>query len=58
MAQRTAAKRIVLTVLNWLIGNCDLLGLPCQNWMWVFAVGLLFYIAALVIAGRWHAGSH
>jgi hypothetical protein len=39
-------------MMDWLIGNCDVLGLPCQNWMWVFGTGLLLYIAVLVIAGR------
>ena len=39
-------------MMDWLIGNCDLLGLPCQNWMWVFGAGLLIYIAVLVVAGR------
>lgn len=58
MPHRTAVTRIVHTVLDWLIGNCDVFGLPCQNWMWVFALGLLLYIAALVITRHWHASSH
>jgi hypothetical protein len=45
-------------MLNWLIGNCDLFGLPCQNWMWVFGGGLLIYIAVLVIAGRRQTNGH
>ena len=43
-------------MMDWLIGNCDVLGLPCQNWMWVFGVGLLIYIAVLVVAGRRRGG--
>jgi hypothetical protein len=45
-------------MLNWLIGNCDLFRLPCQNWMWVFGGGLLIYIAVLVIAGRRQTNGH
>jgi hypothetical protein len=36
-------------MLNWLTGNCELFGLPGQNWMLVVAGGLLLYIAVLVI---------
>ncbi|MGH6682600.1 MAG: hypothetical protein ACRECA_01520 [Pseudolabrys sp.] len=43
-------------MLNWLIGNCDVFGLPCQNWMWVFGAGLLIYIAVLVVAGHRQTG--
>ncbi|HZL38686.1 MAG TPA: hypothetical protein VFC45_00190 [Pseudolabrys sp.] len=43
-------------MMDWLIGNCDLIGLPCQNWMWVFGAGLLIYIAVLVVAGRRRTG--
>jgi hypothetical protein len=39
-------------MMDWLIGNCDVLGLPCQNWMWVFGAAMVIYIAALVVAGR------
>ncbi len=37
-------------MLNWLTANCDLLGLPAQNWMLVVGGGLLLYIAALAIS--------
>jgi hypothetical protein len=43
-------------MMDWLIGNCEVYGPPCQNWMWVFGVGLLIYIAVLVIAGRRSGG--
>ena len=36
-------------MLNWLTENCELFGLPGQNWMLVVAGGLLLYIAVLVI---------
>jgi hypothetical protein len=36
-------------MLNWLTGNCELFGLPGQNWMLVVAGGLLLYIAVVVI---------
>ena len=39
-------------MLNWLTDNCDLLGFNGQNWMLVFAGGLLAYIAVLVIGHR------
>ena len=35
-------------MLNWLTANCELFGLPGQNWMLVVGGGLLLYIAALV----------
>jgi hypothetical protein len=37
-------------MLNWLTANCDLFGLPAQNWMLVVGGGLLLYIAALAIS--------
>jgi hypothetical protein len=40
------------SVLNWLSANSVVLGVPAQNWMLVFGVGLLIYIAAVVIADR------
>jgi hypothetical protein len=36
-------------MMNWLVGNCDLFGLPCQNWMLVTGGGLLLYLAVLAI---------
>jgi len=39
-------------MMDWLVGNCDLYGPPCQNWMWIFGVVLILYIAVLVIGGR------
>ena len=45
-------------MLDWLIGNCDVFGLPCQNWMWVFGAGLLIYIAVLIVAGRRKTNGH
>jgi hypothetical protein len=39
-------------MLNWLVGNCDLFGVACQNWMWLTAGALLLYVAMLVIAKR------
>ena len=43
-------------MLNWLTGNCDLFGLPGQNWMLIVGGGLLLYIAALAISRGRHAG--
>ena len=40
------------SVLNWLSANSVVFGIPAQNWMLVFGVGLLIYIAAVVIADR------
>ena len=39
-------------MLNWLTANCELFGLPGQNWMLVVGGGLLLYIAALAISRR------
>ena len=38
--------------MNWLTGNCELFGLPGQNWMLVIGGGLLLYIGMLMIARR------
>jgi hypothetical protein len=43
-------------VLQWLISDCRLFGLPAQNWMWVFPSGLLLYLAVLTIIRRRRAG--
>jgi hypothetical protein len=44
-------------MLNWLASNCELFGLPGQNWMLVIGGGgLLLYVAALVISNRRQAG--
>ncbi len=41
-------------MLDWMIGNCDLFGLPCQHWMLVFGAGLALYLAvALIAQARW-----
>ena len=39
-------------VLDWLISDCRLFGLPAQNWMWVFPSALLLYIAVLTFIRR------
>jgi hypothetical protein len=39
-------------MLNWLVGNCDLFGLPGQNWMLLVGGGLLIYGATLALV-RW-----
>ncbi len=44
-------------VLQWLIKDCHLFGLPAQNWMWVFPSGLLLYIAVLILMGRRQTGA-
>jgi hypothetical protein len=44
-----AMQDVITAMLNWLTGNCDLLGFNGQNWMLVLAGGLLAYIAVLVI---------
>ena len=40
------------TVLNWLVANSLVFGVPTDNWILLIGGGLLFYIAVLVIAGR------
>ena len=39
-------------MLQWLISDCRLFGLPAQNWMWVFPSALLLYLAVLTIIRR------
>ncbi len=36
-------------MLDWLVGTCDLFGLPCQNWMLVVSGALLMYCAILAV---------
>jgi hypothetical protein len=43
-------------MLNWLVDNCDLFGVACQNWMVLTAGALLLYVALLVVAHRRQAG--
>jgi len=33
---------------SWLVAQCQLFGLPGQNWMLLVAAGLLVYIAILI----------
>ncbi len=44
-----------LAMLDWLTGNCDLFGLPGQNWMLVIGGGLLLY-SVTMLAARWRQG--
>ena len=44
-------------VLQWLISDCRLFGLPIQNWMWVFPSGLLLYLAVLSVVRRRQTGN-
>lgn len=39
-------------MLDWLLGSWDVFGLDGQNWMWVFGLALLLYIATLLIVRR------
>ena len=43
-------------VLQWLISDCRLFGLPVQNWMWVLPSGLLLYLAVLTVIRRRQTG--
>ena len=43
-------------VLQWLISDCLLFGLPAQNWMWVFPSSLLLYLAVLTVIRRRKTG--
>ena len=43
-------------VLQWLISDCQLFGLPTQNWMWVFPSGLLLYLIVLSVIRRRKTG--
>jgi hypothetical protein len=36
-------------MLDWLIGSCDLFGLPCQNWMLALTGGFIVYLGALAV---------
>jgi len=36
-------------MMNWLVANCDLFGLPFQNWMLLVGGGLLLYLAVLAV---------
>jgi len=37
-------------MLDWMIGNCNLFGLPCQHWMLVFGGGFAAYLIVLIVA--------
>ena len=39
-------------MMDWLVGNTEVLGLTVENWMLFIGGGLLLYIAGLIIAGR------
>lgn len=39
-------------MLNWLLEDFDVFGLPGQNWMLIFAGSLIIYIAGLAMARR------
>ena len=43
-------------MLQWLISDCHLFGLPAQNWMWVLPSGLLLYLAVLTVIRRRQTG--
>lgn len=36
-------------MVNWLLRDFDLFGLPVQNWMFVFAGGLALYMVVLLL---------
>jgi disulfide bond formation protein DsbB len=40
--------------MTWLTNEWYLLGIPIQNWMWVFAACLLVYALALTFAHMRH----
>jgi len=46
------------TVLNWLVANSVVFGVPVENRMLLIGGGLLIYIAVLVIAGRCQSRAH
>jgi hypothetical protein len=46
------------TVLDWLIGNCELFGIAGQNWMLVLGGGLLLYVATLIVARHFQPHAH
>jgi hypothetical protein len=35
---------------EWLVAECNLFGLPTQNWMWLLAGAFLVYLASLGLA--------
>jgi hypothetical protein len=35
---------------EWLVAECNLFGLPTQNWMWLLAGAFLAYLASLGVA--------
>jgi hypothetical protein len=37
---------------HWLVGDCNLLGLPAQNWMVLLGGGFALYVALLALAAR------
>jgi hypothetical protein len=39
-------------MLDWLVGNCSLLGLKGQNWMWLAGLGLALYIIITLAFAR------
>jgi hypothetical protein len=45
-------------MLNWLVGNSNLFGLPVQNWMLLVGGALALYILTLVVARQRRANSH
>ena len=56
-SQRDCFTRDTLgAVLQWLISDCRLFGLPAQNWMWVLPSGLLLYLAVLTVIRRRQTG--
>ncbi len=56
-SQRDCFTRDTLgAVLQWLISDCRLFGLPVQNWMWVLPSGLLLYLAVLTVIRRRQTG--
>lgn len=45
-------------MLNWLVGNCNLFGLPAQNWMLAVGGALALYVLTLVVARQRRANPH
>ena len=41
--------------MQWLLSDVTVLGLPIQNWMWVFPTVLLLYAAIVVYIRSRHA---
>jgi hypothetical protein len=46
---RQRCKPLKAAMLDWLVGSCDIFGLPCQNWMLVVSGALLMYVAILAV---------